>query len=106
MRTTYGMTAQAVLDEDPSYVLELIGWLPDAGPYAASVRGGRQFHGWGQDRTLLADLWDATVAIGVAGSKKKPPRYPRPEARKKKRTWRTFIEMLKAEQEADQPAED
>lgn len=82
---------QVVLDRSPDYVLALIEGLPDNLAFAAAMRGGRQFRGWGQDRNMLADLWDLTAAVGMAGSKKKPPKFPRPQANRP--TWRTLMQM-------------
>ena len=77
----------------PRRVLRLLSRLPDTSALAASMaadppKGGgappawRQMQGWGQDRHLLADLWDLTAAAAMAGAKgKKPPRYPRPQSR-------------------------
>lgn len=67
----------------PGYLLWLIEWLPDDGAFAASLRGGHDHYGWGTDRHMVADQWDVDVAIGMAGSKKKPPHYPRPGTKKK-----------------------
>jgi hypothetical protein len=65
----------------PRKVLRWLAWLPDDGAFAASVRGGRPWLGWGQDRTIAVDSWDLAVTAAMAGSKKKPPTYPRPSAR-------------------------
>lgn len=54
------------------------------------MRGGREFFGWGQDRHLLADLFDAlnlnTQATGQWGKSGPPkfPEYPRPKVQQPK----------------------
>lgn len=61
--------------------------LPDTSLTHALMQGGKQFFGWGQDRHLLADLYDAsmfnTKATGRWG-KKVPelPNWPRPTTEK------------------------
>lgn len=74
----------------PSLVVALVLGLPDTSLTVALATGGREFHGWGRDRYLLADLYDAlnanTRATGNWG--KKPPNikpYPRPEPKREKR---------------------
>jgi hypothetical protein len=53
--------------------------------YRAALLGSTRWIGWGQDVTVLADLFDAVnsntvVTARVAGAKpQKPDRYPRPE---------------------------
>lgn len=56
----------------------------------ALMSGGRELYGWGQDRHLAADIFDAlnqnTRATGNWG-KKKPPTikpFPRPSVKKPK----------------------
>ncbi|MFF4528183.1 hypothetical protein ACFY1P_02825 [Streptomyces sp. NPDC001407] len=55
----------------------------------ALASGGRGHFGWGQDRHLLADLFDAinsnTKATGQWGRGKAPkiPPFPRPQAKAK-----------------------
>lgn len=52
--------------------------LPDTSMTAALVNGGRQHFGWGVDRHMQADIFDAintnTRATGNWG--KKPPTFP------------------------------
>lgn len=65
----------------PSFVLSLIQRLPDTSLTAALASGGREYFGWGADRHIAADLFDAlnqnTRACGNWG--KKPPKFdPRP----------------------------
>lgn len=67
----------------PRYLLELVQWLPDDGAFAASLRGSRDHYGKGSVWHLLADQWDLSAAAAMAGSKKKPPQYPRPGVKKK-----------------------
>lgn len=57
-------------------VLRLISWLPDDGAFAASLRGGHEFMGWGADRVLRAEHWDLASRLGFG---KKAPQYPRPK---------------------------
>lgn len=59
--------------------------LPDDSLTAALSAGGREHYGWGADRHMMANLYDAlnlnTRASGNWG-KKSPPRlpdYPRPK---------------------------
>lgn len=85
-----------VQDWPPDLVLALIEWLPDDGAYAAARRGGREFYGWGQTRQLAADTWDLMVAIGMAGSKKKAPKYPRPTKRSNSKTWGDVLRQFRA----------
>lgn len=66
----------------PRYILALAEWLPDDGAFAASLRGGAEHHGRGALWHLLADQWDIAVAAAMSGSKKKPPTYPRPGAKR------------------------
>ncbi|MGW2541543.1 hypothetical protein ACWC5I_11865 [Kitasatospora sp. NPDC001574] len=61
--------------------------LPDTSLTAALAAGGRHHLGWGQDRHLIADLYDAinqnTRATGQWGKGKAPkiPPWPRPTAK-------------------------
>lgn len=69
----------------PSLVILCVQDLPDTSLTWALIRGGRQFIGWGQDRHMLADLYDAiNVNSQVSGrwAKKAPdfPDYPRPNS--------------------------
>jgi len=74
----------------PSFVLSLIQRLPDTSLTAALASGGREQFGWGVDRHIAADLFDAinqnTRACGNWG--KKPPKFdprPRPGRKGKKK---------------------
>jgi hypothetical protein len=84
----YGVRLVDVVFEWPAReVLALVEGLPDNKVFAAYLAGGakwREFHGWGKDRHVAADRWDAAVslAFSTAGSKKKPPTYPRPNVKK------------------------
>lgn len=68
----------------PRLVLSLIQRLPDTSMTSALVQGGSDFLGWGADRHLLANLYDAlNTNTRVSGNwaKGKPPKidaYPRP----------------------------
>lgn len=71
----------------PCLVLELVQGLPDTALTAALARGGREHFGWGVDRHLQADIFDAinqnTRASGNWG-KKGPPDikpWPRPKGK-------------------------
>lgn len=66
--------------------MSLIQRLPDTSLTAALASGGREHFGWGADRHIAADLFDAinqnTRACGNWG--KKPPKIdPRPRPGKK-----------------------
>ncbi|MEU6959590.1 hypothetical protein [Streptomyces chrestomyceticus] len=70
----------------PTLVLSLVQRLPDTSLTVALASGGRQFFGWGQDRHLTADIYDAlntnTRATGQWGKKApKIPEFPRPKAK-------------------------
>lgn len=62
----------------PSLALALVQGLPDTSLTSALASGGRDFLGWGVERYLLADLYDAmnlnTKATGQW--KNKPPDFP------------------------------
>lgn len=57
--------------------------LPDTSLYFAHLMGGREHFGWGQDRHLLADIYDAvSTNTAATGNWKKPPtipEWPRPK---------------------------
>lgn len=86
----------------PSLCLLLIQRLPDDSLTAALQQGGREFFGWGQDRHLRADIYDAlnlnTRASGNWGKSKAPkiPAFPRPEKARKKRSPRELLSELHA----------
>jgi len=73
----------------PRYLLGLIEWLPADGALSACLQaeprvgkakppsGPHAFYGRGPLWHVLTDLWDLQAAVGMAGSKKKPPTYPR-----------------------------
>ncbi|MFJ3907465.1 hypothetical protein [Streptomyces vinaceus] len=71
----------------PVLVLALVQRLPDTSLTVALASGDRQHFGWGQDRHLAADLYDAinanTRATGQWGKGKTPkiPPFPRPSAK-------------------------
>ncbi|WP_018536379.1 hypothetical protein [Streptomyces sp. MspMP-M5] len=73
----------------PALVLLLVQRLPDTSLTVALASGGREFFGWGQDRHLCADIYDAlnanTRATGQWGKGKAPkiPEFPRPKAQTK-----------------------
>lgn len=73
----------------PAAVLALIYALPDTALTPALAAGGRDLYGWGTDRHLAADLYDALNANTRATGnwKTKPPKipaWPRPKAEKTK----------------------
>lgn len=68
----------------PSVVILCIKRLPDTSLTHAKHIGGMEHFGWGQDRHLHADLYDAlnenTRACGnFKGKPPKVPKYPRPK---------------------------
>lgn len=59
--------------------------LPDFSLTEAHMHGGRQFYGWGQDRHILADIYDGLMFNAEAtGQYTKPPSFPRWPRPKKK----------------------
>ncbi|GAB3830218.1 hypothetical protein GCM10028799_57330 [Kribbella italica] len=73
----------------PQIVNILARGLPDTCLTMALVAGGREHYGWGQDRHLAADNYDAlnqnTRATGQwKGKAPNIPLYPRPESVKPK----------------------
>jgi hypothetical protein len=83
----------------PLFVLALIKRLPDTSLFAALASGGEEHFGWGQDRHMIADLFDAlslnTRATGRWKSKPpKIPEYPRPKSKAKKKP-KTVKELFK-----------
>jgi hypothetical protein len=68
----------------PVCVNQLVQRLPDTSLTVALVSGGREHFGWGVDRCLQADIYDAlnlnTRATGDYAKDKAPkfPPYPRP----------------------------
>jgi hypothetical protein len=86
----YGLRLSDVLfEQSPREVLALVEGLVayEDSLYVAHDLGGDrwpEFLGWGKTRHMLADHWDAmyAIAVGAAGSKKKPPTYPRPNVKK------------------------
>ncbi|MFY1688180.1 hypothetical protein [Plantactinospora sp. WMMB782] len=75
---------------DPVLVLAAVRALPDTSLTAALSAGGRDHYGWGVDRHLRANLFDAlnlnTRASGHWGKKPPPkfPEFPRPKSKPKK----------------------
>ena len=74
----------------PALVNLLVQRLPDTSLTVALASGGRDHFGWGIDRHMTADIYDAlnqnTRATGQWGKGKAPkfPPWPRPKAPKKK----------------------
>lgn len=73
----------------PVLVLAYVQRLPDTSLTVALASGGRDRFGWGQDRYLLADLFDAiNINTRATGNwqKGKAPKfepYPRPKSKPK-----------------------
>lgn len=73
----------------PAELILLIKRLPDTSAYRALQRGGWEHFGWGQERHMLADIYDAlayqTEVTGnwVDPKKVSLPRWPRPKAKKR-----------------------
>jgi hypothetical protein len=73
----------------PALVLALVQRLPDTSLTIALASGGRDHFGWGLDRHMQADIFDAinqnTRATGQWGKGKAPkiPLWPRPKPQKK-----------------------
>lgn len=61
--------------------------LPDTSMTAALVNGGTEQFGWGTDRHMQADIYDAlNVNTRASGNWKKPPKiptWPRPVSKPK-----------------------
>lgn len=76
----------------PMFVMALVRRLPDTSLTVALASGGREHFGWGVDRHMTADIFDAinqnTRATGNWGKGKAPkiPTWPRPKALKKPNT--------------------
>lgn len=74
----------------PSLVLALIERLPDDSLTIALAMGGRQHFGWGTDRHLRADLFDAinanTMMTGQYKKGKAPKLDPWPRPARKSKT--------------------
>jgi hypothetical protein len=72
----------------PALVIALIQRLPDTSLTIALASGGREHLGWGIDRHMQADIFDAinqnTRATGQWGKGKAPkiPAWPRPKPAK------------------------
>jgi hypothetical protein len=83
----------------PFFVLALINRLPDSSKFMASLMGGDEWFGWGQDRALYADLYDAIarlteVTIGKHGGKApKLERWPRPKRADKTKKSSRLLEL-------------
>lgn len=92
----------------PTRLLMLIDNLPPESALSVDLRGV-EYYGWSTTNEILADLWDLTMAIAVASSKKKPPQYPRPKdlaAARKRKANRAKINMrLKSEVDAEKANE-
>lgn len=90
----------------PVLVLSLIEGLPDTGWFVAKQQGGISHLGWGADRHLSADIYDALSLLARVAGQNWPkgqipeiPPYPRPETKqvtqpKKKRTVADLYSMF------------
>ncbi|QAY15676.1 tail assembly chaperone [Streptomyces phage TinaBelcher] len=92
LRFHYGIDLVDVIEgrgPSPFFVMALVRRLPDTSLTVALASGGRDHFGWGIDRHLKADIFDAinqnTRATGNWGKGKAPkiPHWPRPKALKK-----------------------
>lgn len=87
----------------PSLVMALIARLPDTSLTRALASGGTEHFGWGVERHMLADLYDAisqnTRASGQWGKKGAPtiPPYPRPTINPKGEKPRVSVKQLHAQ---------
>jgi hypothetical protein len=67
-------------------VIALIKALPDNSRFHAAIAGGPEYVGWGKDRHLLADIYDAIILnTRATGNWTEPPdipSYPRPTSKK------------------------
>ncbi|MDH6462055.1 hypothetical protein M2302_002230 [Micromonospora sp. A200] len=76
----------------PALVLSLALGLPDTSLTVALASGGRDHYGWGVDRHMAADTFDAinanTRATGnwAKGKAPKLPQWPRPKSKPKAKT--------------------
>lgn len=95
LRYYYGVDLVDVIEgrgPAPSLVLALIGRLPDTSLTIALAAGGREHFGWGIDRHMAADAYDATrdntLATGnwAKGKQPKFPLWPRPKTKPSKTT--------------------
>lgn len=86
----------------PALVLLLLPRLPDTSLTRALASGGIEHFGWGVERHMLADLYDAlsqnTRASGQWGKKGAPkiPPYPRPRIQPKGEKPRVSVKTLHA----------
>lgn len=87
----YGVNLVDVVEgrgPSPALVMLLVQRLPDTSLTMALASGGREQFGWGVDRHMTADIFDAinqnTRATGNWGKKApKFPAWPRPKVKKK-----------------------
>lgn len=83
----------------PSLVLLMIQRLPDTSLTVALASGGREHFGWGLDRHISTDIYDAlNQNTAATGNWKKPPSiplWPRPKARAKKKTPVTVADLYR-----------
>lgn len=86
---------------DAAYLLTLITELPDTSAFAASLQGGRQYRGWGNDRYLSAATFDAiqvlafiTARANGAKKAKEPEPWPRPNKAVKQSKPRSLADVM------------
>lgn len=87
----------------PSLVIALLMRLPDTSLTRALAAGGRDHFGWGMERHMAADIYDAisqnTRASGQWGKKGAPsiPPYPRPKVTVKGEKPKVTVRQLHAQ---------
>ena len=81
----------------PLKVYLLTEGLPMKSRLAASILGEDDAAGWGRLEHILADVWDVLAATAMAGSKKKPPVYPRPGSKKDRSTTISMADLVRAQ---------
>ena len=80
----------------PALVLALVEGLPDDSWYYAALQGGDEFLGWGRDRYMVADLFDALMFVARSSGnlgKRKLPEYPRPKKMRPKKGKRSVADL-------------
>lgn len=81
----------------PVLALVYLRGLPDTSLTTALMRGGQEHYGWGQDRHIQADLYDAiSLNTRATGNWKKPPdipAWPRPEVEQEETKSSTVVDL-------------
>lgn len=78
----------------PVLVLSHIARLPDTSLYHAFRLGGWEHFGWGQDRHLQADIFDAIVQNTEVHAREELPRWDRPKTKKPEARKPTVAELF------------